>query len=105
MLMSQPMMFREFATEEAMIYRNANLREDCVTSYEVMARTTLQRIMEMVVFSQRHPGLDHQQLSELWNKNVKKSVSALSEEVTANYVKLSIDVYNKALQHPCLAFF
>lgn len=46
-----------------MIYRNEKLREECVTYYAVMARTTLQRIMEMVVFSQRHPGLDHQQLS------------------------------------------
>ena len=81
-----------------MLYRNLNLREASVTAYEVLARSTLQRVLEVVQFANRHPDLDHEGLSREWNKKVQKSVSALSEEITAHYVRLAIDVYNRCLQ-------
>ena len=93
------MRFKAFSSEEQMLYRQLNLRENIITAYEVMARSTLQRIVEVVQLANKNPTLDHEDLAKLWNSKVTKSPSALSEEVTTHYVKTSVDVFNRCLQH------
>mmetsp|Transcript_1335 Transcript_1335/g.3442 ORF Transcript_1335/g.3442 Transcript_1335/m.3442 type:complete len:966 (-) Transcript_1335:177-3074(-) len=101
-LLSQRMVFRQFTTQASMLYRNLTLREKTVTAFETMARSTFQRILEIVQFANFHPSLDPAKLASLWNEKVEMSRSGLSEAVTEHYVRVGLEVYNRCLHQESL---
>lgn len=54
-MLSLPMTFRPYKTDEETQWTAINLREATITSYELMARTCLGRIFEIITFAER-PG-------------------------------------------------
>lgn len=86
-------------------WRSVNLREASVVHFEAFARSTIQRVLELLAFKQRRETvqgskISGKQLADLWRQNVAQSGSALSEPVTDSFVDTALKVHERALSLP-----
>ena len=96
--------FEEIEADQC-YWRAVNLREAFVVHFEAFARSTVQRVFELLAFKQRREAvqggkLSGKQLAELWRQNVAQTGSALSEPVTDSFVDTALKVHERALSLP-----
>jgi len=97
--------FEVLETSEDCYWRSVNLREASVANFEAFARSTVQRVFELVAFKTRKETVLSQKVSakilgDLWRSNVIQTGSACSESVTDSFVDTAINVYERALALP-----
>ena len=94
-------MFEELAGDDA-YWRSVNLREMSVVHFEAFARSTIQRIYELMAFKARRESVgggkvSAKQLADQWRQNVTQSTSALSEPVSDSFVDTAVKVHDRVL--------
>lgn len=97
--------FKILETEEALYFEAFNLRERLITDVSALARTTYQRIHEIVLFKQRigkvlGSTVTNKRLAEEFNKHAK--LASASEEVTTEFVQHSLAIFERALKIPAV---
>lgn len=94
--------FEELDGDDA-YWRSVNLREASVVHFEAFARSTIQRIYELMAFKVRRESIvgggkvSAKQLADLWRQNVTQSTSALSEPVSDSFVDTAVKVHDRVL--------
>ncbi|CAJ1453003.1 unnamed protein product, partial [Effrenium voratum] len=84
-----------------LLQRSISIREKVTSKYDAVARTTMQRILEVMAFKAVHEQtagkLASSKVAELWKQAVEESSSNLTDRVSPDYVDVAIRVYEKVL--------
>ena len=94
--------FEELETADQCYWRSINLREASVVNFEAFARSTTQRVFELLGVKLRKETtqgvrLSAKDLANMWRQTVIQSGSALSKVVTDSFVDTAVKVHERML--------
>ncbi|CAE6968482.1 unnamed protein product, partial [Symbiodinium sp. CCMP2456] len=96
--------FRVLPTASAMAWSSINVREEYITAFDGLARSTLQRILEIVQMRKMCTAefgvMSIPAFARHWEQHFKKSSSQLSEEVKEKYIEKALRLYDNVLCNP-----
>lgn len=122
-LTSYPVLFERHDSHDAMHWRSVNLREELATNHDLLSRSAVQKLFELIAFKVEEESkrsmvgsraktiqLSAKQLFELWQSNVKFSTLTNSEDrdragggemqFKLGFVEACIFVFNRLLIYP-----
>ena len=102
LFLSIPMRFKVIGSEDGRYFYQANAREEISMVHSVVSRTAVQRVFEFNALRERHgkKGMDADTLAEQWRKEVSQAPAAVTETVSAAYIKTAFRVWDNILSDP-----
>lgn len=117
---SYPVVYECHTSADAMHWRSVNIREEYATSFDLLSRSMVQKLFELVAFKAREEQkksmtgsrgkttqLSSKVLYELWSANVKFSTLNGDDNIPNNemsfklgFVEACVLVYNRLLVYP-----
>ena len=98
--------FETLDTPDACYWRSVNLGEASIANFEAFARSTCQRVFELLAFKARKEAvtgkMSAKELAANWRANVVQSGSRFSEPVTDSFVDTAFKVHERLLGVPNL---
>ena len=88
-------------TYEAAFWKAINLRNRYISTYDGLARSTIQQILEVVKFrDELAPGATRKEIAEKWQSQLVDTGSQVGDKVDFSFVDTAIKVHDRLLCYP-----